>query len=958
MKRRILAFVLAFVMVITNAPISAFAGEYEDTTITTVSEEVLDLNEINESIEAGADNPSSEKSILDEIDFEEAEEQINTESEKTSELNENNDYIEDGIDTPSSEEFIQDEKNSKKSEEQINSEEAEDIVEASEDFPAFEQKKDIDGVTITVTAEEGIIPRGASIKVTKIAKASVKTDILSAIDEAKENEGIEDVSDDSVKYYYDVCLFDCDGNEIQPENGGSINITFSLNKSDSLVLGANVYHIENTNIDEDAEVDNEEAEEQILAATILDQVVDDISDEKNSESDDEPVYAITVSSDGFSYYVVEFFFSNYKYTLNGNSEVLLQDILDELNIEGDVEEAVSSAPEYFSVEKNTDDNWIVKALTAFDSEEKLTLLMTDGAEIVIVVTDSQASNIIYWSINEGLLKISTVEQSGTYSGSINQAHFDYLDPASPLDIPWYSHNAEISEVEVGGDEDIVRPLSMAFWFYELGMVTRNLSRIEFKGIDTSLVKSMHCTFQDCTIDSLDLSDFNTSNVTDMSNMFYGCYAKELDVSSFNTTSVTNMSGMFSSPLLEEVNISSLDTSNVTNMSNMFDGCVRLETINKGSKTILDIGIVPVPNSGFNPSFNGTWYANDGTEFSADEVGQGPEGIYTAVNPNKSLYWGINNRTLYIKNKTDDICINEFDGASHPWGSSNISYVVVGEEGDIVSPTNMSGWFKDIKGTSFDLTYIDTSGVKNMSYLFSGCSNVESLNLSSFDVSGVTNMSYMFNGANNLYSITFDGAVTSSVEDTSYMFNNATSLRNIYGLRIDTSNIVYMQCMYYQAGLSIDWSDESLANVIDMSKAFCGGNTRSYVKLPKSYYAPEIATQMISGDVKLIDLGGFDSSKLNSGVAVPVSAVFKLESITIGTEYRCLLPSSDDDKFPSLGGKWYSATTGALYTPAQIQSNRSGIADTYVVELPKITFIQMVVPVVCLHKTWCLQGQQN
>ena len=46
-------------------------------------------------------------------------------------------------------------------------------------------------------------------------------------------------------------------------------------------------------------------------------------------------------------------------------------------------------------------------------------------------------------------------------------------------------------------------------------------------------------------------------------------------------------------------------------------------------------------------------------------------------------------------------------------------------------------------TSFDLSKYDTSNVSNMSYMFSGCTNLTSLDVSKFDTSMVTNMGGMF-----------------------------------------------------------------------------------------------------------------------------------------------------------------------------------------------------------------------
>ena len=84
-----------------------------------------------------------------------------------------------------------------------------------------------------------------------------------------------------------------------------------------------------------------------------------------------------------------------------------------------------------------------------------------------------------------------------------------------------------------------------------------------------------------------------------------------------------------------------------------------------------------------------------------------------------------------------------------WDSPNrtITTVVFDASFRGFRPTTTAGWFqffqslKSIEG----LEHINTSQVTDMSYMFSGCSSLTSLDLSSFDTSKVTDMSYMFSG---------------------------------------------------------------------------------------------------------------------------------------------------------------------------------------------------------------------
>ena len=51
--------------------------------------------------------------------------------------------------------------------------------------------------------------------------------------------------------------------------------------------------------------------------------------------------------------------------------------------------------------------------------------------------------------------------------------------------------------------------------------------------------------------------------------------------------------------------------------------------------------------------------------------------------------------------------------------------------------------------SLDLSFIDTSNVINMNYLFNGCNELEILNIPNFKTISVTSMSYIFSNCNKL-----------------------------------------------------------------------------------------------------------------------------------------------------------------------------------------------------------------
>ncbi len=134
--------------------------------------------------------------------------------------------------------------------------------------------------------------------------------------------------------------------------------------------------------------------------------------------------------------------------------------------------------------------------------------------------------------------------------------------------------------------------------------------------------------------------------------------------------------------------------------------------------------------------------------------------------------------------------------------------------------------------------VDTSKVKNMSYMFAqaapiavycrshryGCgystNSINDLDLSSFDTSNVTDMSYMFMG-NQSANLNLSSFNTSKVTDMSYMFWGASAVNNLSLNNFNTSNVTNMYSMFdYTIGLNkLDISSFNTSNVTSMSYMF-------------------------------------------------------------------------------------------------------------------------------------------
>ena len=116
-------------------------------------------------------------------------------------------------------------------------------------------------------------------------------------------------------------------------------------------------------------------------------------------------------------------------------------------------------------------------------------------------------------------------------------------------------------------------------------------------------------------------------------------------------------------------------------------------------------------------------------------------------------WSINGDVLNIEGGTlNNITDDNMGNSSVPWSDSEKKAITkVSINGDIIAGEHFSGMFDGFSAmTEIDgLEKINTKNTIDMSFLFSDCSSLTSLNLNNLDVSNVEDFSNMFNGDDNL-----------------------------------------------------------------------------------------------------------------------------------------------------------------------------------------------------------------
>ncbi len=141
------------------------------------------------------------------------------------------------------------------------------------------------------------------------------------------------------------------------------------------------------------------------------------------------------------------------------------------------------------------------------------------------------------------------------------------------------------------------------------------------------------------------------------------------------------------------------------------------------------------------------------------------------------------------------------------------------------PTTTYRWFYGMSNlTSITgLSYLNTSEVTNMEYMFFRCSKLTSLNLnlSGFNTSKVTKMKFIFGECSGLTSLNVAGFNTANVSDMSAMFQGCSALTTLDLSSFNTANVTTMALMFSKCSnlTSLDLSSFNTANVKEMSFMF-------------------------------------------------------------------------------------------------------------------------------------------
>ena len=289
---------------------------------------------------------------------------------------------------------------------------------------------------------------------------------------------------------------------------------------------------------------------------------------------------------------------------------------------------------------------------------------------------------------------------------------------------------------------------------------------------TYILKSRHIysMFYNCwSLKSIDLSKLDVSEASSFDNMFFNCTSLEtINIENFSLKKdSTNMNYMFENCVsLKSLDLSSFKPYKLTSMIHTFYNCYSLTSIN-------------LKNMYTNSVTNMNYLFYNCSSLRYLDI--------SSFNTEKVLY--MNNLFRNCKSLTSIKFGNNFNTDKVIQMAAlftNCNSLKIMDYPIPVKYSNLSYFFSNCHSlTSVNLENFVTSSTTRMEYMFSNCHSLTSVNLENFDTSKVYYMNHMFYNCHSLTSVNLENFDTIKASNFEYMFSNCYKLEFI-----DTPNFNY------------------------------------------------------------------------------------------------------------------------------------------------------------------------
>ena len=157
--------------------------------------------------------------------------------------------------------------------------------------------------------------------------------------------------------------------------------------------------------------------------------------------------------------------------------------------------------------------------------------------------------------------------------------------------------------------------------------------------------------------------------------------------------------------------------------------------------------------------------------------------------------------------------------------------------DTLLVTDMSGMFyncSSLKNIDSFVKNINVTNVTKMDYFFSGCFNLENVNLENWNLNLIVSMSHFFDNCKNLISVILPN-FGEKLEDLSFMFSECKKLKKIFSLdKFNPINVKNTANMFYGCSslITLDLTAFSGEKIKNINEMFANCNNLTIINAPK------------------------------------------------------------------------------------------------------------------------------
>lgn len=175
--------------------------------------------------------------------------------------------------------------------------------------------------------------------------------------------------------------------------------------------------------------------------------------------------------------------------------------------------------------------------------------------------------------------------------------------------------------------------------------------------------------------------------------------------------------------------------------------------------------------------------------------------------------------------------------------------------------------------SVDFTSFNSSNITNISFMFFKCSHLKAIDLTSFNTSNVTNMISLFHDCSSLKRIDLSKFNTSKVKSMESLFNGCSSLKSLDIANFDTRNVTNMSFMFHKCSslTTLDLSSFYTKNVTNMASLFQGCSSLESLNI--SSFNTRNVTDMSCMFSLCSSLQSVDLSKFNTDHVTKTTGMF-------------------------------------------------------------------------------------